>query len=54
METETTVKLEYMEPLGLEDAQIDVDINDCKFSLIILANFVNGINSQNLLNRGKL
>ena len=50
MENPTTIKLEYLEPLGLEDSQL----NDCKLSSIILANFVNGINAKKFLNRGKL
>ena len=53
MENAATIKLEYLEPLGLEDAQVDVDINDCKFSLMSLAKFINGINAKNLLNQGK-
>ena len=46
MENPTTIKLEYLE----EDAQL----NDCKLSSIILANFVNGKNAKKFLNRGKL
>ena len=32
MENPTTIKKEYQEPAGLENAQVDVDINDCKLS----------------------
>ena len=35
METPRTIKQEYLEPLGLEDAEVDVDINDCKLSYIV-------------------
>ena len=41
-----TIKQEYQEPTDLENAQVDVDINDCKLSRIILAIFVNGINAK--------
>ena len=48
MENPTRIKQEYQEPAGLEDAQVDVDINDGMFNLIVEANFVNG-----MLNRVK-
>ena len=54
VENPTTIKQEFQEPPRLEDAQVDVDINDCKLCWIILANFVNGINAKKLLNCGKL
>ena len=46
MENPTTIKQEYQEPAGLENAQVDVDIDDCKLSRIILAIIVNVINAK--------
>ena len=46
MEKPRTMKLEYQEPGCLENSQVDVVVNDCKLSWIILAIFVNGINAN--------
>ena len=32
VETPTTIKLEYIEAQGMENLQLDVDNNDCKFT----------------------